>query len=140
MEFRFSTDNQSNLPKDFSLNGNYNWTTFSANESPDFIAAFNTPRNRFSVGISNRKIVKYFGFNISYQYQETFLWYSTWSPSGWHVPAFGVVDAQVNYKSGPVVFKIGGVNIGGKDYRTSIGGPFVGQQYYISVTYDQFSK
>ena len=129
-----------NLPRDFSLNGNYNWTTFSANESPDFIAGFNTPRNRFSVGLANRKIAKYFGFNINYRYQETFLWYSTWSPSGWHVPAFGVVDAQVSYRLAPVEFKIGGVNIGGSDYRTSIGGPFVGQQYYISVTYDQFSK
>jgi len=52
----------------------------------------------------------------------------------WNVPAYGVVDAQLSYKT-PVktVIKIGGTNIGGGDYRTNIGAPFIGQQYYISL-------
>jgi hypothetical protein len=38
------------------------------------------------------------------------------------------------------VVKIGGTNIGGGDYRTNLGSPFVGQTYYISLTFDEFLK
>jgi hypothetical protein len=34
--------------------------------------------------------------------------------------------------------KVGGTNIGGSDYRTNFGAPFVGQMYYISLTFDEF--
>jgi iron complex outermembrane recepter protein len=38
------------------------------------------------------------------------------------------------------MFKLGATNIGGGDYRTNIGAPFVGQQYYVSITFDEFLK
>jgi iron complex outermembrane recepter protein len=129
------------LPKTFVLNGNYSWAEFEApGASADFQSNFNTPRNKVSVGISSRKIIENVGFNINYRWQDAFEWESSFGV--WQVPQFGVVDAQVNYKVSSIksLIKLGATNIGGGDYRTNIGAPFVGQQYYVSITFDQFLK
>ena len=128
------------LPHNFILNGNYNFADYEATESVEFRAGFNTPENKFSVGLSNRKLTKNLGFNINYRYQDAFQWISSYGI--WNVPAFGLVDAQINYKFSDLktVVKIGGTNIGGGDYRTNFGSPFVGQLYYLSLTFDEFFK
>lgn len=127
-----------NLPRNFVLNGSWNFADFDANEGPEFRANFNTPKNKFSVGIGSRKIAKNLGFNVNYRWQDHFEWQSTYGI--WQVPEYGVVDAQVSYKVSPIktIIKLGGTNIGGGDYRTNLGAPFVGQQYYISLTFDEF--
>jgi iron complex outermembrane receptor protein len=129
-----------NLPKGYSINGNYNYATFNDNREANsqFRAGFNTPNNKFNVGLSNRKVTKNFGFNVNYRWQQTFLWQSDFG--SWNVPEFGVVDAQVSYRlpSIKTVLKLGGQNLFGHDYRTNLGGPFVGQQYYLSLTFDEF--
>lgn len=126
------------LPRNFTVNGNWSWAYFEADESPDFRAGFNTPRNKVSLGLGNRKIAKNLGFNVNYRWQYEFLWQSSYGE--WVVPEFGVVDAQINYKVPSIksTIKLGGTNIGGGDYRTNLGAPFVGQQYYISITFDEF--
>jgi outer membrane receptor protein involved in Fe transport len=129
------------LPKNFIVNGNYNWADLDAEETAEFNAGFNTPNNRFSVGIGNRKVAKNLGFNINYRWQEDFVWISSFGnnlPAV--IPSFGVLDAQVNYKVSAIksMIKIGATNLGGGDYRTNLGSPFVGQQYYISITFDEF--
>ncbi|MBL7846632.1 MAG: TonB-dependent receptor [Cyclobacteriaceae bacterium] len=128
------------LPRDFELNGNYNYANYTAEEDKDFRAGFNTPKNRGSVGLSNRKIFKNFGASVNYRYQTAFLWESSYGT--WNVPEFGVLDAQVSYTVSKIksVFKLGATNLGGGDYRTNLGAPYVGQQYYISVTFDEFLK
>jgi outer membrane receptor protein involved in Fe transport len=129
------------LPKNFVVNGNWNWAGFEApGSSVDFQSNFNTPRNKINVGLSNRKIIDNLGFNVNYRWQTAFEWQSSFGV--WQVPQFGVVDAQLNYKVSSIrsMIKIGGTNIGGGDYRTNIGSPFVGQQYYISITFDEFLK
>jgi len=127
-----------NLPRDFTINGNYNFANYVANEDVDFRAGFNTPKNRFSVGVGNRKITKNMAVNVNYRYQTDFLWQSSYGD--WMVPAFGVIDAAVSYRVSSIksVFKLGGTNLGGGDYRTNLGSPLVGQQYYISITFDEF--
>lgn len=126
------------LPRNFVLNGSWNYADFEANEGPEFRANFNTPRNKFSVGLGNRKLGKNFGFNVNYRWQDTFEWQSTYGI--WQVPEYGVVDAQVSYKVSKIktIVKLGGTNIGGGDYRTNLGAPFVGQQYFVSLTFDEF--
>ncbi len=128
------------LPRNFSLNGSYSYATFDANETADFRAGFNTPENKISVGIGNRKIVENLGFNINFRWQEGYLWQSSYGE--WNVPEFGVLDAQINYKLSALrsMIKIGATNLGGGDYRTNLGAPFVGQMYYISLTFDEFLK
>jgi outer membrane receptor protein involved in Fe transport len=126
------------LPKNFIATGNYNYADFTATETADFRAGFNTPKNKFSVGISNRKLVKNLGFNVNYRWQDAFQWQSSYG--NWTVPSFGVLDTQLNYKVSSIksMIKIGATNLGGGDYRTNLGSPFVGQQYYISITFDEF--
>jgi outer membrane receptor protein involved in Fe transport len=128
------------LPGNYIINGNYSYAAYDANESNEFRAGFNTPKNKFSVGIGNRKLMKNFGFNINYRYQDEFQWVSSYGI--WTVPAYGLVDAQLSYKLSSIktLVKIGGTNIGGGDYRTNLGSPFVGQTYFISLTFDEFLK
>lgn len=128
------------LPRNFELNGNYNYAQFTADEDASFRAGFNTPKHRISVGVGNRKIIKNLGFNVNYRWQDAFEWQSSYGI--WQVPEYGVLDAQINYKVPAIktMFKIGGTNLGGSDYRTNLGSPFIGQMYYISVTFDEFLK
>lgn len=129
-----------NLPKYYTLSGTYSYATFDDHTDGDaeFRAGFNTPENKFTVGIGNRRVSKNFGFNINFRWQEEFLWQSDFG--SWNVPEFGVLDAQLSYKvpSIKTIFKLGGTNLAGSDYRTNLGGPFVGQQYYLSLTFDEF--
>ncbi|MCD9014353.1 TonB-dependent receptor [Parachryseolinea silvisoli] len=131
-----------NLPKGYQLTGNYNYATLDEDkdQDPNFRSGFNTPKHKFNVGIGNRKLTKTLGFNVTYRWQDEFLWESDFG--AWNVPEFGVIDAQLSYKITAIktIAKIGGSNIGGGDYRTNLGGPFVGQQYYISLTFDEFFK
>ncbi len=129
------------LPRNFVVNGSWNWAGFEApGSSADFQSNFNTPKNKINVGLSNRKIVDNLGFNVNYRWQTSFEWQSSFGV--WQVPEFGVLDAQLNYKVSSIksMIKIGGTNLGGGDYRTNVGSPFVGQQYYISITFDEFLK
>ncbi len=128
------------LPRNFSINGSYSYATFDATETADFQAGFNTPENKFNIGLSNRKLINNLGFNINFRWQEGFLWQSSYGT--WNVPEFGVLDAQINYKLTALrsMVKIGATNLGGGDYRTNLGAPFVGQMYYLSLTFDEFLK
>ncbi len=126
--------------KGYTVNAGYNYASFDqpAIEGSTYRAGFNTPENKFNVGISNRKVTDKFGFNVNYRWQQEFLWQSDFGD--WTVPAFGVIDAQLTYKvpSIKTLIKLGGTNLAGGDYRTNLGGPFIGQQYYLSLTFDEF--
>jgi hypothetical protein len=129
-----------NLLKGYQVTASYNYATFENPkvEGSTYRAGFNTPENKFQIGVGNRKLTKNLGFNINFRYQEEFLWQSDFGD--WNVPAFGVFDAQLSYRvpSIKTIVKLGGANIGGSDYRTNLGGPFIGQQYYLSLTFDEF--
>lgn len=131
------------LPEGFTIDGNYSYADFSADltGNEDFQPGFNTPNNRFTIGVKQRNgLIENFGFGLSYRWQEAFFWENAFGIG--EVPAFGVFDAQVNYKVEKMntTFKIGGSNILGPDYQTNIGGPFVGQLYYFSITVDEIFR
>ena len=46
------------------------------------------------------------------------------------------MDAQLNYRVPCIksIFKIGGTNLGGKEYVSAVGSGLIGQQYFISWT------
>ncbi|TAF64470.1 MAG: TonB-dependent receptor [Cytophagales bacterium] len=127
---------------DFLLSGTYSYADFTANvaNNPTFEVGFNTPQNRFTLGVSNREIIDNLGFDINYRWQEGFLWQSAFA-SG-YVKEYGVLDVQLNYrvKSLKTMFKVGGQNVLGDEYVTNFGGPFVGKLWYFSITFDQFMK
>jgi len=128
-----------NLPRNFAVNANYNYTVLSKVDE-GFISGFNTPKNSISIGLENRKLYKNLGFNMNYRYQQSFLWQSFFGNAT--IPAYGVLNAQFNYRLSSIrtIIKMGGTNLGGKDYRTSFGSPYVGQMYYVSLVFDEFLK
>lgn len=131
-----------NLPSNFVLSGTYNYAEFDADltNNPDFVVGFNTPNNRFTLGFANREVVDNLGFAINYRWQEEFRWESTFADG--IIPSYGVLDAQINYRIPDIktVVKLGATNILQEEYRTLIGGPWIGSMYYISVTFDQFMR
>ena len=129
-----------NMGQGYTLGGSYNWADFSVDEqvTEGFLAGFNTPEHKFSINFGNRNIGENIGFNLAFRWQDDFLWESTFGQG--IIPDFGVFDFQVNYKVESIksVIKVGGTNLMGGDYRTNIGSGFVGSQYYVAITFDQF--
>jgi outer membrane receptor protein involved in Fe transport len=128
--------------KGFIFNGNYSWADYDADlaAGSEFEVGFNTPRNKFTIGVNNREVVKNLGFDISYRWQQEFKWESSFAHA--IIPTFGVIDAQINYKVKSIksMFKLGASNLFGKDYITNGGGPWVGKMYYIGITFDEFLR
>jgi len=123
------------------LVGNYNFSgNVSYNQIGDlpvnYINDFNTPKVRFNLGFGNKEIIKNFGFNISYRWQDKFYWNSSFA-SG-NVPAYSTLDAQVSYKIPSVKssIKLGGSNILNKYYITSYGNPAAGAIYYLAFSFN----
>lgn len=120
----------------FEVGVNYNFSDFKFDESsdPDFEPGFNTPKHRVKGSFGNDKLFKNFGFNTNVRWNTEYLWQSSFANG--MVPENVVFDAQINYaipflKS---VIKVGGANIGGKDYIQVVGAGAIGQQYYASWT------
>lgn len=121
---------------DFNLNGNISYNKLG--DIPDtYVNDFNTPTVRYNIGLNNREVVKNIGFNVSYRWQDSFYWTSSFASGD--VPAFGTVDAQVNLKIPSVksVLKIGASDLLNKYYTTSYGNPLMGGMYYVGFTFNQ---
>ena len=119
----------------FNINGNTAYNKLS-DVSPTFDNNFNTPEWRFNAGFGSREIIKNFGFNLQYRWQDEFNWSSTFATG--LVPAYSTFDAQINLKVPSVksIVKLGGSNILNKYYTTSFGNPSVGALYYLSFTFN----
>jgi outer membrane cobalamin receptor len=122
--------------KDFELSANYNYAEFDFDQEkdPSFEASFNTPKQRVKGSISNDKLFKNFGFNLSARWNSEYKWESNFADG--MIDAATVVDAQVNYSvpSMKSTFKIGAANLGGKEYTQVYGAGAIGQQYFASWT------
>jgi iron complex outermembrane receptor protein len=130
---------RSKLPAQFSLYGHYNYADFSVEDpGPDFDAGFNLPQNSFLIGLNNKRLMKgTLGFDLSYRWQDAFDWVSTFARGT--IDAYGILNAQVNYTIKPwkTMIKLGANNLLGNDYRTNVGGPYIGSMYYLSLTFDE---
>jgi len=131
------------LPRGYKLGGNYNWNKLTDADklaADGFLAEFNTPEHKYNFSFGNRKVTEKLGFNVSYRWQNEFLWESSFAQG--KVPAIGTVDAQISYrvKSMKSVFKLGGSNIGNERYVLNYGGPTLGGIYYFSITFDELMK
>ncbi|QXU42404.1 TonB-dependent receptor [Pedobacter sp. D749] len=102
----------------------------------NYINDFNTPKIRYNLGLGNKEIIKNFGFNVSYRWQDQFYWNSSFA-SG-QVPAYSSLDAQVSLRIPSVqsVIKLGGSNVLNKYYFTSYGNPSAGAIYYVAISFN----
>ena len=124
------------LPGNFEIGGNYNYAEFAFDQAkdPGFEAGFNTPKHRVKGSISNDKVFKNFGFNLSARWSDEYLWESSFADG--MIDAATVIDAQVNYSIPKLksTLKLGASNLGGKEYRQVLGAGLIGQQYFVSWT------
>ena len=120
----------------FNLNGNVSYNEIG-DLPANYINDFNTPTIRYNIGVGNREIAKNVGFNVSYRWQDSFYWTSSFA-SG-NIDSFGTLDGQVNLKIPSIksMIKLGGSNILNNYNVTSYGNPAMGAMYYIGFTFNQ---
>jgi TonB dependent receptor/CarboxypepD_reg-like domain/TonB-dependent Receptor Plug Domain len=120
----------------FELGASYNYSqvNFDQASDPSFEVGFNTPKQRVKVNFGNDKLFKNFGFNTNVRWNSEYLWQSSFIDG--MVPENVVFDAQINYIARKIgsVFKLGGANLGGKDYIQVLGAGAIGRQIYASWT------
>jgi outer membrane receptor protein involved in Fe transport len=129
---------QYSLPKGFFLGGNIAYNDLS-NADADVLTQFNTPKIKYNISFGNYTIKKVFGFNLTYRWQESY-YYSSSFVSG-NTAAFGVLDAQISMKLPKMnnsMIKIGASNILNHYYTDAVGNPQVGGLYYVSLGYNVF--
>jgi len=126
-----------NFYQHYTVSGNVSFNKLNAQTASDiFVTGFNTPEWSGNVSFGNREVVKNFGFNVVYKWQQSYLWESPLVTGT--VPSIKTVDAQVTYRvpSYYATFKLGATDIFNKRYYQYAGGPTIGGLYYVSVTLD----
>ncbi|MGL2992769.1 TonB-dependent receptor [Flavobacterium sp. TSSA_36] len=122
--------------QDFEVGVNYNYAQFDFDQEkdPSFEAGFNTPKHRIKASLSNEKLFKNFGFNVSGRWNSEYLWQSSFADGT--IASATVIDAQLNYNFPALksTLKVGASNIGGKEYGQVLGAGLIGQQYFASWT------
>ncbi|MEO8148455.1 MAG: TonB-dependent receptor [Bacteroidia bacterium] len=133
--------------KFFAINGNYSYNLLDRGGSTDpLIPAFNTPTNKFNIGLSGRDIdthlfnkihIRNIGFNFNYKWIEGFQYEGSPQFTG-YVPSYSMVDAQVSYHANKIhsTFKLGSSNLFDKRTFTVYGGPIVGRLAYFSILFE----
>ncbi len=126
------------LRKGFLIKGNVSFNALKdENENlPGYQSAFNTPNYRYNITFGNRQITKIMGFNVTWRWQNKFLWQSSFGVGT--IPAFGTLDANINFKLEELKssLKIGGSNLLNHYYTTNLGSGQVGGLYYFTWTFD----
>jgi outer membrane receptor protein involved in Fe transport len=124
------------LPAGWLLSGNYAYSTISSkdvNQQTDF----NTPKHKFNLTVANYSIAKVYGFNLTYRWQDAYLYQSSFITG--NTPAFGTLDAQISMKLPKLdhsLIKIGASNLLNYYHVDAIGDARIGGLYYISFGYN----
>ena len=121
---------------DYNLGFNYTFANFDFDQDsdPDYEAGFNTPENKVKFSFGNPVIYENLGFNLNFRWNDEYLWESTFADA--IIEESTVIDLQVNYTvpKWNSTFKVGGVNIGGKEYMSAPGVGKIGSQYFVTWT------
>lgn len=120
----------------FSALTNLTYTKLDRTDDKDGLEdGFNTPEFNVNGTLIAQNIWKNLGASVTARYQNNFD-YVSFLVSG-TVPAYWSMDAQVNYafKKG-VSAKLGGTNILNKPYTSILGGPSIGELYYLSLVWE----
>ncbi|MCB0793602.1 MAG: TonB-dependent receptor [Flavobacteriales bacterium] len=142
---------------------NYSWNQLVAGSDDPIIPAFNTPENKFNIGITGHDMripwtdKQNLGFGVNYKFIEGFLFEGSPQFTG-SIPTYDMVDAQVNVKfpKANTTVKVGCSNLFGivplfdqdvpsdekleRMWNNSVlmvyGGPFVGRLAYLQLIYE----
>lgn len=120
--------------KHYAAIANYSWNKLDLHGSTDpLIPAFNTPENKYNIGINGREINNW-GFNINYKWVEGFQFEGSPQFTG-YIDSYDMVDVQVNRKFPELysTLKLGASNALNNKHYEVYGGPQVGRLIYFSV-------
>lgn len=129
--------------KKHALNGNYSYNELTSGEDDPIIPAFNTPKNKFNIGISGRDIITPFlsfgrwGYSINYRWVQGFTFEGSPQFTG-EIDSYGMLNAQVNYgvSKWHSTIKIGASNVLDNRVYQVYGGPQIGRLAYVSLVFD----
>lgn len=122
------------IGKYFAVVTNYSYNKLDRHGSTDpLIPAYNTPENKFNIGVNGRDI-RNFGFSINYKWVQGFDFEGSPQFTG-HIDSYGLVDVQVNRKFPRMysTLKVGASNVLNNMHYEVYGGPSVGRVAYISL-------
>jgi outer membrane receptor protein involved in Fe transport len=124
------------LPAGWLLSGNYAYSTISSADVSQQ-TDFNTPKHKFNLTVANYSIAKVYGFNLTYRWQDAYLYQSSFITG--ETPAFGTLDAQISMKLPKLnhsLIKIGASNLLNYYHVDAIGDARIGGLYYVSFGYN----
>ena len=134
------------LGNNWVVNANYSWNQLNLKGSDDpIIPAYNTPENKFNVGINGRDFTLFgapnFGFGVNFKWIEGFEFEGSPQFTGF-VDTYYLIDAQINYKwtKTNMTFKLGSSNITNNQVYQVYGGPQIGRLAYFSISYDWVNR
>ena len=118
----------------FNLVYDYNKLDFNPKPGSNFEAGFNTPEHNVKAGLLGN--FDKLSFNLSSRYTSEYYYEASFVDG--MIDARTVIDAQVSYQipSLKAIVKVGGNNLGGKEYQSVLGGGRIGTLYYTSVSFD----
>lgn len=128
----------------FMVQGNYSYNQLNTAETDPIVPAFNTPKNKYNVGLSARDIPLHigskknvWGFNINYKWIEGFIFEGSPQFTG-SIPTYSLLDAQINCTIPKLnsTLKIGASNILNNKQFQVYGGPRIGRMGYVSLVYN----
>lgn len=130
-----------NFYRKYILSGNVNLNKMKGGNSNDiFATAFNTPSWSSYLSFGNREVVKNFGFNLVWRWQDSFLWESPLVTGG--IEVYNTLDAQVNLRipKNKATLKLGATDLLNHRYIQYAGGPSIGGLYYLTITLEGISR
>ncbi|GAB2645888.1 TonB-dependent receptor [Emticicia sediminis] len=132
------------LPKNYRINANATWSSFNIlDANPSNIPAFNTPKWKTNLVVSNAKLTEKLGFSVAWHWQSAFDWYGTFTtPLPGRINAYSLLDAQVSYRvpSLKTIVKLGASNLTNQYVVQAFGSPAVGGLYYVSLNFDEMFR
>jgi len=137
----FAVEAEYDIGSGYSIGGNVSFNDLISQQDlidQGFRASYNTPEWRYNLKVENRKLTENIGFNVTYRWQDAFVWESSFGEGV--IDSYGTLDAQVSYKvpSLNTTIKLSGSNMLNKYHTTSLGNPSLGGIYMLSFTFDQF--
>jgi outer membrane receptor protein involved in Fe transport len=116
---------------------NYTYAVLDTSDLTDpIIPGFNTPRDKFNIGLTGSRVWKEMGFSINYKWVEQFYWESSFGDGP--IPGYNLLDMQLNYEFTDMSssFAIGASNLLDNRHIEAYGAPMIGRIFYASWSFN----
>jgi len=131
------------LDNQFTINANYSWNKLNQINDDPIIPAYNTPENKFNIGINGKEIdvslfnIGKISFNTNYKWVQGFIFEGSPQFTG-EIPSYGLLDFQVTKQISKLdlAIKLGASNILNNEIIQVYGGPYIGRMAYLSLLFD----